>query len=153
MRRFLEDMLAPTGALGKVSFLDPVPHSELAARYRACAALVLPSFREAYGNVVIEAMACGRPCIVTSAVGASELIVHEKTGFIVPPDNPEELARAILRLLAMSDIAIDEMGMQARATVERTCAVSVIAAQTIEAYRAAIGLGSAARLSEVARPS
>lgn len=153
MRRFLEDLLAPTGALRKVSFIDPIPHSELAARYRACAALVLPSFREAYGNVVIEAMACGRPCIVTSAVGASELIVHEKTGFILPPDNPEELARAILRLLAMSDAAIDEMGMRARAAVERTCAVSVIAAQTVEAYRSAMGLGSAARLSEVARSS
>jgi glycosyltransferase involved in cell wall biosynthesis len=141
IRRLMEDLLAPTGALRRVSFLDPMPHSELVTRYRACAVLVLPSFREAYGNVVIEAMACARPCIVTSEVGASELIVHGKTGLVVPPDNPEELAQAILRLLAMSDVAINEMGMQARATVERTSAVSVIAAQTVDAYRDIIRAG------------
>lgn len=135
MRRFMEDLLAPTGALNRVSFVHPLPQSELVAHYRACTALVLPSFREVYGNVVIEAMACARPCIVTNGVGAAELIVNGKTGFIVPPDNPQELAQAILRLAAMPDVAIDEMGRGARATVERTSAVSVIAAQTVEAYR------------------
>jgi glycosyltransferase involved in cell wall biosynthesis len=135
MRRFMEDLLAPTGALQRVSFLDPLPQAELVNHYRACAVLVLPSFREVYGNVVIEAMACARPCIVTTGVGAAELIAHGETGFIVPPDNPEELARAILRLVTMPDAAIDEMGRRARATVERTSAVSVIAAQTVDAYR------------------
>lgn len=135
MRRFMRNLLQPSGALERVSFVDPLPQRELANHYRACAALVLPSFREVYGNVVIEAMACARPCVVTKGVGASELIVDGKTGFVVSPDDPEELAQAILRLAAMPDGAIDEMGRQARATVERTSAVSVIAAQTVEAYQ------------------
>lgn len=147
MRRFMENSLAPTGALRRVSFLEPLPQSELVNRYRACAALVLPSFREAYGNVVIEAMACACPCVVTSGVGASELIADGKTGFVVPPDNPEELARAISRLLAMPDAALDELGRQARATVERTSALPVIAAQTVEAYRGVICANPAKSLS------
>jgi len=153
MQRFLEDSLARSGGLGSVSFLGPVPHSELVTHYRGCTALVLPSFREAYGNVVIEAMACGRPCIVTSAVGASELIADGKTGFVVPPDNPEELAQAILTLLAMPDAAIHQMGMEACAAIGRACAVSVIAEQTVHAYRSAIGAEPSGPLYELVRPS
>jgi glycosyltransferase involved in cell wall biosynthesis len=153
IRRFLEDSLAPAGALHSVSFLGPVPHSELVTHYRSCAALVLPSFQEVYGNVVIEAMACGRPCIVTSEVGASELIANGKTGFVVPPDNPEELAEAILAVLALPDAASRQMGVEARAAIERTCAVSVIAEQTVDAYRAAIRGESLKPLREVAGAS
>ena len=135
IRQHVEQLLAPSGALSRVNFLPPMPHAELIGHYQACAALVLPSFQEVYGNVVIEAMACGRPCIVTNTVGASELVSTGKSGFVVPPDDPEALAAAISRLLALPATARDEMGRTARETVERVSALPVISAQTVTAFR------------------
>lgn len=66
-----------------------------------CAALILPSTHrsEAFGLVLLEAAACGRPAITTElGTGTSEIVQHGKTGFIVPPNNPHALASAMTTL-------------------------------------------------------
>jgi glycosyltransferase involved in cell wall biosynthesis len=135
MREMMKVSLGASGSLGNVSFLEPMPHDQLVLRFQDCAALVLPSFQEVYGNVVAEAMACGRPCVVTSTVGASELITPDRNGLVVPPDNPGTLAAAISRFLSMPEHAREDMGTLARLTVERVSAAPVIAAQTVAAYQ------------------
>jgi glycosyltransferase involved in cell wall biosynthesis len=134
-RAHMENELRQAGALSHVSFVDPLPAVELVKRYRACAGLVLPSFQEVYGNVVGEAMACGRPCVVSSTAGSSELITSGKNGFVVPPGDSEQLAAALSELLGLSDEAHARMGSEARATVETLCSASVIATNTVSVYR------------------
>ena len=64
----------------------------------ACRALInTPKWNEAYGNVVVEAMACGVPVIAYDRGGPGELIVPGENGFLVPPDDVSALADAIRR--------------------------------------------------------
>jgi glycosyltransferase involved in cell wall biosynthesis len=135
MRAWMERNLHESGVLGLVRFVDPIPQQELVARYQACTVFVLPSLNDVYPNAVLEAMACGRPCVVTDTVGAAELITEARAGLVVPPDDAGALAAAISEILAMSERQRDEMGSRGRQLVERVCATPVIAAQTIEAYR------------------
>ena len=61
---------------------------------------VLSSLREGLPNVLIEAMAMRKPVVATNVGGVPELVVDSKTGFLIPPRDPNALARAIIELLA-----------------------------------------------------
>ncbi|WP_038547900.1 glycosyltransferase family 4 protein [Synechococcus sp. KORDI-100] len=64
----------------------------------ACRALInTPKWNEAYGNVVVEAMACGVPVIAYDRGGPGELIVPGENGLLVPPDDVSALAESIRR--------------------------------------------------------
>jgi glycosyltransferase involved in cell wall biosynthesis len=65
----------------------------------ACDTFILPSvFKEGLSRAVIEAMSYGTPPIVTNIGGHPELVVHNESGLVIPPKDPEAIARAILEL-------------------------------------------------------
>lgn len=64
---------------------------------------VLPSLYEGLPNVVLEAMACGKPIVATSVDGTPEAIVHGKTGYLVEPQNATVLSEALIDLLNQPD--------------------------------------------------
>jgi len=66
----------------------------------ACDLFVLASRWEGFGLVFVEAMAAGKPVVATTVSAIPEVVVHEQTGLLVPPDHPPALAAAILRLCA-----------------------------------------------------
>lgn len=66
--------------------------------------LCLPSYREGFGTVVIEAAAMGVPTIGTAIYGLSDAVVHDETGLLIPPRNADALTDALKRLLADADL-------------------------------------------------
>ena len=83
---------------------------------------VLPSYREAQGLSILEAMALGRPVVASAVGGIPEMIDHGRTGLLVPPREPDILADAITRLLTDHPYA-DTLGKAGRTLVEeRFCA-------------------------------
>lgn len=80
-----------------VRFAGFLNQSQIATGYAACDALVLPSESETWGLVVNEAMACGRPCIVSDKVGCGpDLVVPRQTGAIFPLGDVEALSDAMI---------------------------------------------------------
>lgn len=67
---------------------------------RAIDVMALPSHREPFGLVYVEAALCGRPVVACQAGGAPEIVQHGETGLLVPPKSSPALAAAILELLS-----------------------------------------------------
>lgn len=84
------------GIHGQIVFTGPQRNVE--NYYGAADIFVLPSHYDVFGNVCLEAMACGLPVIVSQTCGASELIRDGEDGFIVPNGNARLLADKIARL-------------------------------------------------------
>jgi glycosyltransferase involved in cell wall biosynthesis len=83
----------------QVTFLGQVAGPDKWALLRGASFLVLPSYSENFGNVVVEAMGVGCPVVVTEEVGAAE-VVREAGGGIVVKGDPATLRGAMLRLAA-----------------------------------------------------
>jgi glycosyltransferase involved in cell wall biosynthesis len=74
-------------------------HDELPAFLAASDAIVLPSVREQFGQVLVEGMACGLPAIAVDAWGPADIVTHGETGWLVEPDDAVELANALVHVV------------------------------------------------------
>lgn len=93
----LDRDIARRGLIGRAQLLPFRP--DIAAVYAAADINLLVSNQEGFGRVIVEAAAFGVPTIGTDAGGIPEVIVDGETGLIVPPEDPEALAQAMVRLL------------------------------------------------------
>src|SRR5262245_62328580 len=82
----------------RASFLGARPHDEVATWLGACDVLALPSWNEGMPNVVLEALASGRP-VVASRVGGIPEVVSDAVGRLVPARDAGALADALERVL------------------------------------------------------
>jgi glycosyltransferase involved in cell wall biosynthesis len=96
--------------------------------------LVLPSSgAEAFPRAVLEAMACGKPVVVTQAGGSAEAVEEGCTGFVVPAQAPKAMAARIGALLADESLRI-QMGACGRGRAETLFDVTQNAIQTARVY-------------------
>jgi glycosyltransferase involved in cell wall biosynthesis len=79
--------------------------------------LVLPSYREGFPKVIMEAAASGVPAVTTDVVGCRSAVIHNETGFIVRPMDAMALAEKIEKLLASRELR-SYMGINARRIAE-----------------------------------
>lgn len=116
LKQELEAEVKELGLSGQVTFLGrsgKVP--ELMAWSDL---LVLASFWEGLPGVVLEAMASELPVVATAVGGTPELVVEGKTGYLVQPSEPEQLARALEKVLELSTEERLALGQAGRARVE-----------------------------------
>jgi rhamnosyl/mannosyltransferase len=108
------------GVAERVTFFGRVGDGELPEHYRRADIFVLPANArsEAFGMVLLEAMACGLPCITTEVGSGTSWVVQDGiTGLVVPPSDPQALASAIHSLVGDPERR-SEMGRAGRARAE-----------------------------------
>lgn len=114
----------------EVEFGGIVEHSRLPERLRTAKVFVLPSLIEGHPKALLEAMACGLPCVVSDSEGNRELIHHEQTGLLAPVDDAQMFARQIGRVLRDRSLA-QTLGERARQTSVQNCDLSTLLGREI----------------------
>lgn len=110
--------------------------SRIVQVYRAANVFVLPSLSENLPNTIMEAMACGVPCIGFRVGGIPEEIDHLKNGYVAQYRDSVDLARGLRWILYDADP--DQLSQQAVRKVARTYTQSSVAMRYIEVYQEAI---------------
>lgn len=119
----LRELIRAHNLGSKIRLCGPKTHDDLPEAYSRAHVLVAPSIvdrsgdRDGLPNVVLEAMACGRPVIASDVAALGSAVIHEQTGLLTSPGNPESLVAAI-ELLANRRSILEELGTRARVLVE-----------------------------------
>ena len=138
MERELKERVAMDDDLkGKVFFLGELSDEDVVNHLQACDVFVLPSiFRsEAFGIVLLEAMACGKPLISTElGTGTSFVNQHQETGLVVPPNDVNTLAGAINYLFVNTEIR-ERFGRASKERVEKYFCLDKMVEDVIRIYQ------------------
>lgn len=126
----------------RVVFVGPVPHQDVPPYLRHADVVVLPSWYEERGRVILEAMAAGAPVVATRTGGIPATIHDGVNGLLAPPHDPVGLAEALDRVLRDRPGA-SAMAARGRATAAANGLDGLIAT-TVKAYESALGRDSVA---------
>ena len=95
----LSEMAAELGIAERVDFVGWRGKADLPDCYQDANFYVYPSRHEGMPNVVLEAMSSGLPVVASRIAGTEELVVHDETGLLVPPDDVDALVEALRQLI------------------------------------------------------
>lgn len=111
-----------------------VGYTNCPEKYMAIADLLcLPSYREGFGTVVIEAAAMGVPTLGTAIYGLTDAVVNGETGALIPPRDSESLANEMIRLVGSPEL-LTHMGKSAYARCLKYFDSDVVNKQVLEEY-------------------
>lgn len=104
--RELKELSRESGLSDRIHLVGRKEGEEKLAWYKGARAFVLSSYpgNEGFPNVLLEAMAAGLPIVATRASGAEDVVIHGKTGYLVPPNDSNALADAIDLILAQKGV-------------------------------------------------
>lgn len=118
--------------------------ADMPAAYMLADVVVIPStlVPEPFGRVSVEAQAMGRPVIATDVGGLGETLMPMATGWLLPPDDVDELTHALELALAMPDDARVRLATRARRFVLRHFTLERMGEATLDLYRELLDAGS-----------
>lgn len=113
----LQELINKKGLTKQIVFCGPT--SNIQEKYLESSFLILPSRSEGFGMVLIEAMACGLPCISFDCpCGPRDIVENGKNGFLIEPENVILLANAINKIIEQDDVR-KKMGCYAKVSVRK----------------------------------
>lgn len=142
LRGELEAQAHALGLNGHVTFAGRVPRADIPTYFAASDVVVVPSVRDAAGNVdglpnvLLEGMAAARPIVASNIAGFPDVLGNGAGGLLVPEQDPAALAEAIVRLSTDAGLRA-QLGAQGRAQVRARLNWESVAAQFVTVYRAA----------------
>ncbi len=128
----LREFVRNEGLADWILFRDFTPRIE--DYYRAADLFILPSKNEGMPNAMLEAMACGLPCLATRISGTTDLVTHGKSGMLFEVDNERDFLEVGLSLMRDPGLR-REIGLQARARVIEEFSAAVVVEQYLRLYR------------------
>lgn len=131
-RSDLEKLAQGLGIGDRVEFLGSLKYDEVIPHYHSCDIFCLPALSETW-VVAQEAMACGKPVILTDTGSHPEHVPDGKVGYLVPLQDSQAVANALEKMLANPQKR-QEMGLAARRHIEENYDWSKIAQQYLELY-------------------
>jgi len=117
----------------KIEFRGNIPNSQLSQELNKSELFILPSLYEGTPKALLEAMACGLPCIGTDVVGIREILRHKENGYLCKVDS-DSIKKAILEVLQDKDLQ-KKMGKAARQTILESFDLEKILEKEIRAYQ------------------
>jgi glycosyltransferase involved in cell wall biosynthesis len=96
--------------------------------------IVLPSYREGFPKVLMEAAACGRAIITTNVPGCKDAIIDNVTGILIPAKNPTAIAKAILKIFKKRTI-LKKMGKAAREHAQKNFNINDVVSKHLYIYK------------------
>jgi glycosyltransferase involved in cell wall biosynthesis len=131
----------PAEAKSHIEFSGRLPHEGLPEVFSKAALAVFPSFAEAFGLVVAEAMACETPVVVTNLASGPELVEDGVSGVLANPHSVEDLAEKIVMLLK-DDRLRALLGRAGRKRAEKRFSIHSVVEDNMQIYNSLVGLGS-----------
>jgi glycosyltransferase involved in cell wall biosynthesis len=124
----LRDLVHKLGFASRSTFGGWKGASDLQAEYQDASIFLFPSRHEGMPNAVLEAMASGLPVVASSISGNEELVIHQETGLLVPPEDPAALREALRKLVLNAKLR-GQFGEAGRDRVKRLYGWSRVARQ------------------------
>jgi glycosyltransferase involved in cell wall biosynthesis len=136
-RKSFEKHIFTEGVSDRITLTGALPNNEVFEWIRKSYALILPSFHETQGIVLLEANACGKPVLASDVGGVKEVVQHNENGFLFNPHNIDSIANSINALFDMPKKA-QQMGEFGRDLVKKHYKWDKIAVQTLAFYERTI---------------
>lgn len=114
LRNSLEKEVANMNIDEQVTFHGRQPYEAIPTWLQSADAVVLSSLSEGLPSILLESMGCGVPMISTDVGGIKEILQDQRTGLLVPPENAEALAQAMVRMMVDQEDQRDLYGKAAR---------------------------------------
>ena len=135
----LQDIIDNSGLSSRVRLVGHC--DDMAAAYLLADVVVSASSSEpeAFGRTTVEAMAMGRPVVATAHGGSLETVVHEETGWLVPPSDPESMGCVLADVLELGKEKLAEIGRQGRQRVAGKFTTESMCDRTLALYLEKLG--------------